>query len=641
MKSKKLIATLTASALAFTTTHAFAYGEPGHHAITAAAYDSVRGAVAVGSVGQAMSVPPAGVSASDFKAFLDKLQDAHLWVGQQQSGAPGCRYIDGDKEIVIERDSYPGPDANDNFNPLVCQNDLHHGMRWGEKFNVVGDGQAAHRTVLGFQAKSRDDDLDETYISLGVLDPLEKLSEVLGTILGILLVPIFCLIDLFVDIGDCSGEALEVGDDIVFIDEVIEALDDSLFGHSEMFVGLWHLMNVDKPADITAYAGLEVTGYQPMLSGPGGQLGAVEAMLGVLSTTLLLRVDPSKSDGYHRYAKAHGIPVIGAASQAYWIPPFSTRTYPPLSDLAKQGYDNNFPVKGRRRPGLGRLSWPLHALGDATVPMHTVGTASWGHKPYENYVDRNLEKLLYIGDDSEGQAQAKRALDKAYFYYKKFAAKGASAVDEFVLAVARETQAGTNPSIYCDGCSAANGLEMIGVGLEDLTAYIAQQTPLGASEIPSVIADPSSYYNDYESEIRTNVERSMAAKIAFLVMAAEDAGLSCMDDDDPCFNHNDCCSDRCVTGKCFPPQELCRETGDSCSSGGDCCSNRCSHGQCLRACTADGNSCGAASECCAGECSGGVCGTAPACKENGVFCSIDAECCSSDCSNNVCRVVIN
>jgi hypothetical protein len=34
-----------------------------------------------------------------------------------------------------------------------------------------------------------------------------------------------------------------------------------------------------------------------------------------------------------------------------------------------------------------RLGWPLHALGDASVPHHTVGASGYGHRPYEDALD--------------------------------------------------------------------------------------------------------------------------------------------------------------------------------------------------------------------------------------------------------------
>ena len=49
------------------------------------------------------------------------------------------------------------------------------------------------------------------------------------------------------------------------------------------------------------------------------------------------------------------------------------------------------------------LGWPLHAIGDATVPMHVTNTAGWGHRPYEdaiNYLmtDPSATPLLSTND---------------------------------------------------------------------------------------------------------------------------------------------------------------------------------------------------------------------------------------------------
>ena len=39
-----------------------------------------------------------------------------------------------------------------------------------------------------------------------------------------------------------------------------------------------------------------------------------------------------------------------------------------------------------------RLGWPLHAIGDAAVPMHAVGASGYGHRPYEDAVDMVLQQ---------------------------------------------------------------------------------------------------------------------------------------------------------------------------------------------------------------------------------------------------------
>jgi hypothetical protein len=47
------------------------------------------------------------------------------------------------------------------------------------------------------------------------------------------------------------------------------------------------------------------------------------------------------------------------------------------------------------------LGWPLHALGDATVPMHVAGTTAWGHRPFENAQENNwrfIARMLGLGN---------------------------------------------------------------------------------------------------------------------------------------------------------------------------------------------------------------------------------------------------
>ncbi|MBA2485281.1 MAG: hypothetical protein H0V35_04145 [Nitrospira sp.] len=72
------------------------------------------------------------------------------------------------------------------------------------------------------------------------------------------------------------------------------------------------------------------------------------------------------------------------------------------------------------------LAWPLHAIGDATVPMHVVGASGWGHRPFEEAVEDAWPRLIYLTDRPEQaeesralqRQQAARILSKAYTWRK-------------------------------------------------------------------------------------------------------------------------------------------------------------------------------------------------------------------------------
>ena len=68
-----------------------------------------------------------------------------------------------------------------------------------------------------------------------------------------------------------------------------------------------------------------------------------------------------------------------------------------VDNLAMFGYEEAKAKKGTVLEAK-RLGWPLHALGDASVPMHAVGASGYGHRPYEDSVDMVYDAL--VGSES-------------------------------------------------------------------------------------------------------------------------------------------------------------------------------------------------------------------------------------------------
>ena len=67
--------------------------------------------------------------------------------------------------------------------------------------------------------------------------------------------------------------------------------------------------------------------------------------------------------------------------------------FTPVDNLAKWGWDG-FKVASPGAAGTRRFGWPLHALGDATSPMHTLGTTGHGHRPYEDVVAARFHEFV-------------------------------------------------------------------------------------------------------------------------------------------------------------------------------------------------------------------------------------------------------
>jgi hypothetical protein len=89
----------------------------------------------------------------------------------------------------------------------------------------------------------------------------------------------------------------------------------------------------------------------------------------------------------------------------------------PVDNLAQWGWN-------LYRDPLGKhpaesLGFALHAIGDAMVPMHTAGTPSWGHRPYEDGMDLAWENLrLQNATDQEQLIMVKDILYKGFQYFE-------------------------------------------------------------------------------------------------------------------------------------------------------------------------------------------------------------------------------
>jgi hypothetical protein len=71
------------------------------------------------------------------------------------------------------------------------------------------------------------------------------------------------------------------------------------------------------------------------------------------------------------------------------------------------------------------LAWPLHAIGDATVPMHVTGTSAWGHRPFEDSQDQLWTKIwsdFKPGQTFAEQAATVRVMRRAFEYWKEIEA---------------------------------------------------------------------------------------------------------------------------------------------------------------------------------------------------------------------------
>ena len=481
---------------------------------------------------------PADITPADWEAFLKDVDQARRKLQLLKNGLPLA------KSAVCERDgsnvgtgwAFEQPNVNKQLKDTrAVALDYKTGSDCGVEFNFKPTGIYAElnkdpRTgvpdasgeILGFWAADIDDHKDDTHFfikptSIGGLGAAEKKADELITDgISIPLIPLFCLFEcIFGGCDDCARDARDFADSVNPTDEIIGLIPG--FGDISglPYVGVWHFMGMQPGADPRFD---DPSGYAMDNGGPFGKPDAmVTGMIAVLDWTgMTLNWD--KSDGPKRYEITGGNDFhrnTSTRSRAKWMfPPFPHLIFEPADNLGKYGW-NQF--KSQRTKTAEPLSFPLHALGDATVPMHVVNSSGWGHRPFEDAVQDAWPRLLYLSDVPSEQAQAEalqreqanRILVKAYGWRK------------FIL----------------DWRSSHPG-EQETVPIRDMVTELAQQTFNYANSLQATgwpysptasliyLADPGAAKNIYlhNAEVdhtRPLIENGIAATLAFLVSAME------------------------------------------------------------------------------------------------------------------------
>ena len=137
-----------------------------------------------------------------------------------------------------------------------------------------------------------------------------------------------------------------------------------------------------------------------------------------------------------------------------------------------------------------RLGWSLHALGDATVPMHVVGATGFGHRPYEESFDNRWEELV-IADVGKPAATAMSARQARQIV------KRALVWREFIL----QWRAGHGGTMD--------------VPVRDLVTLLAAQTRTDAAGVAGIYNAGASLEWQFGSESAANAQYNSAALVAF------------------------------------------------------------------------------------------------------------------------------
>jgi hypothetical protein len=375
--------------------------------------------------------------------------------------------------------------------------------------------------VLGFWAASIDDHVNDTHFFLkptsmaGLGAAATKADELATNALAIPLIPLFCLFEcIFGDCDDCASDARDFADAVNPTDELL-GLVPGIFDIKGLdYVGVWHFIGMHPGApNIFDDRG----GYQMESGGPSGQPDAMVTGLMAGLDLLGWTLNWDDSDGPKQYEIGAGGDFhkdTNTRSPAKWMfPTFPHLIFEPADNLGKFGWDKFRALLVSAEP----LSWPLHAIGDATVPMHVVGTSGWGHRPFEDAMEDSWPRLLFLSDSpSEANEsrrlqteQAIRILAKA-FHWRQF------------ILDWRASHAGQQKNVPVR--------DLVTALAQETFDYANSQQPSGWPYDPNAsllyLVEPGLSQNIYQTnaaieKARPLIENGAAATLAFLMSAME------------------------------------------------------------------------------------------------------------------------
>ena len=365
---------------------------------------------------------------------------------------------------------------------------------------------------------------------------------------------------------------------------------------------------------------------------------------------LFLNLDASESNGCSRYEitedeTSFPRPSDDRADWSWQSETIGHTQYSPIDNFALFGHMRLQSSISEGKFGIGGMGWPLHAIGDVTVPMHVVGTTGWGHRPWEDFIDDTWGPLMFetcsihepancpitgpkTGLRLDQLKQAKRILQLGFRWYEFLV--GHPDLRDFITAIAGETfgmVAGEIVSdlfpfgsIWCDACSAGyNDAHSSGL---DGTIKQATVDLYTDQESDEAFDDPEGYYSKDPRLFRlarTNLERSSAASLAYLLRVGDLAVNACTPLGAACTDFHECCGE----GAHCSPQGICaRDKGSKCNDTSECGQATCQSGRCCSGLITSGT-CRVNEDCCGATCSAGTC-----CALRGLACSRDQDCCS-------------
>ena len=318
--------------------------------------------------------------------------------------------------------------------------------------------------TLGYWAAAPDQELKDWILSSTTLAAIQN-PAVVGSIAVGASVTVAALCALacgFFPIACALCPAVAVGAGAATIDEITSIDSDSL--ESDKYVGFGHFIDM-KPVP----TGLTVFDSKPgkfmERAGPAGAPDATEQLVVALFDLGGIHINHTQSLAPKNYEILLG--ASGAVGTDFHTntthrdrSQWETPTAPHLQltavdNLGMFGYDEAKAQRGTSKEAY-RIGWPLHALGDAAVPMHAVGASGFGHRPYEDCVDMVWDNL--VGSEDMGRSLdtvlqvVQRAVDWRKFIQSWRSLHGTTEVPvrDLVTAVAAKTRqkATASPSVF-------------------------------------------------------------------------------------------------------------------------------------------------------------------------------------------------
>ncbi len=256
--------------------------------------------------------------------------------------------------------------------------------------------------TLGYWAAAPDKEVSDWVLRSTTLDVLQNPVVISGIGAGVSVsVSVACALacGLFpIACAACPFAAVGAGG--LVIDEITSIDADSL--ESEDYVGFGHFIDMKStPAHQTFFD--EKPGKFMERAGPAGVPDPTELLvtmifdlagvhinhhgsLGPKNYEIVLGSSGGMGSDFHRNTTARG-------AMEWESPKVPHLQLTPVDNLGMFGYLGAKAGKGTPREAM-RLGWPLHAIGDASVPMHAVGASGYGHRPYEDSVEMVYDKLV-------------------------------------------------------------------------------------------------------------------------------------------------------------------------------------------------------------------------------------------------------